>query len=330
MLHERGAEWLAAVPLPPGVKNLRVVACEIDDRKRVRVRSDAALADVHEATGRARGYARLVTIRFDVTDHPEPVDVTIELPVEGDPLRRALRGGGAPRDGRAGDARARPDPGRRAVARARAARVALVRSRHARSVRADGGARHARARSRQAPERARAPALGSLLRAFDVPGEDAAYVVGENVAIRAFDAKPEALVWYAIDWSRVAEALREQMGFAPARVTGAPEGFVPIGLIGPAGKSVIALLVTRAVAAWEVSGFSGSCATRAVARRRRSSSRAGDRSAARWPRSRWTRRSSWAWATPRGSERSSPSSMTSTTRSSPVGMRPRRRRSSCR
>jgi hypothetical protein len=255
MLHERGAAWLAAVPLPAGVKNLRVVACEVDDGKRVRVRSDAALADVHEATGRARGYARLVTIRFDVAGHSEPVDVTIELPWKvtlsdarfEEEARRVMDALAMHEPGRIPDDVPSLAPaqsewrwadlvGAEAFARAVERRtLARVRGRH------PSGREHRR--------------WGTLLRAFDVPGEDAAYVVGEDVAIRAFDARPEALVWYAIDWSRAAEALRGQMGFAPVRVTGAPEGFVPIGEIGPAGKTVIALLVTRAVAESEVVGL---------------------------------------------------------------------------
>jgi hypothetical protein len=70
-----------------------------------------------------------------------------------------------------------------------------------------------------------------------MPGEDAAYVVGEELAIRAFDAKPEALVSYAIDWPRVAEVLRAEMGLAAPRVTDAPAGLLPIGEIGAGGAA---------------------------------------------------------------------------------------------
>ena len=43
---------------------------------------------------------------------------------------------------------------------------------------------------------------------FEMPGEDAAHVVGEEIAIPAFDAKPEALVSYAVSWARVTEMAR--------------------------------------------------------------------------------------------------------------------------
>jgi hypothetical protein len=80
----------------------------------------------------------------------------------------------------------------------------------------------------------------------------AAYVVGEDLAIRAFEAKPEALVWYAVDWSRVAAALRGQMGLREASVPDAPEGLLPIGAMESTGRTVLVFSVVRAIAEGEV------------------------------------------------------------------------------
>jgi hypothetical protein len=85
-----------------------------------------------------------------------------------------------------------------------------------------------------------------------VPGEDAAYVVGEDIAIRAFDAKPEALVWYAIDWSRVAEILRAELGLDEARVSDAPSGLLPIGELTTPAARIAVFTLTRAVGEDEV------------------------------------------------------------------------------
>ncbi|MGO8994919.1 MAG: hypothetical protein ACLQVI_16510 [Polyangiaceae bacterium] len=251
-LHDRGDAWLAAVPLPPGVKKLEVIMCEVDDGPRFRVRSDAALSHIHERGGRARGYLRSTTIRFGVDGHDEPVDATIELPWKvllsdgrfEEELRLAMdalemHAPGSLPDDLPSVAPMQPEwrwvdlLTQAAFARAVAQRT-LTRVRGKRP----SGREHRR--------------WGSLLRAFDMPGEDAAYVVGEELAIRAFDAKPEALVWYAIDWGRVAEVLRGAMGLAETRVTDAPAGLLPIGEIGaPSGKVIVFSLV-RAVSEADV------------------------------------------------------------------------------
>ena len=251
-LHDKGAAWLARVPLPPGVKRLEVIAAEVDDGRRLRVRSDAALAHVHEYTGRARGYLRSTTLRMELEGHDETVDATIELPwkvlLSDGRFEEALRlvmetlemhaPGSLPDDL---PSLAPTQPEWRWVelltpegfARA-LERRALVRVRG----KGPSGREHRR--------------WGSLLRAFEVPGEDAAYVVGEELAIRAFDAKPESLVGYAIDWRRVAELLRGAIGLEETRVTDAPAALLPIGELEVNGGRVIVLSLVRAVSEAEV------------------------------------------------------------------------------
>jgi hypothetical protein len=90
------------------------------------------------------------------------------------------------------------------------------------------------------------------LRAFDVPGEPVAYVVGEDLAIRAFDAKPDAFVLYAIDWARVAEAFRAALALEPTRVTGVPEALLPLGELPAGARTVVVFSLVRAVSEAEV------------------------------------------------------------------------------
>jgi hypothetical protein len=251
-LHVKGSEWLARVPLPRGVKKLDVIACEVDDGKRFRVRSDAALRHLHEAIGRGRGYLRTVTLRFEVDGGDAPIDATIELP-----WKVLLSDGRYEEELRAiMDALEMHEPGRlpddlpslapmqpewrwgdllTAPHFARALELGVL----------------ARVRGKGPSDRAHRR-WGSLLRAFDVPGEDAAYVVGEDIAIRAFDAKPEALVWYAIDWSRIAQVFRAELGLDEARVTDAPSGLLPIGELATPAARVAVFMLTRAVGENEV------------------------------------------------------------------------------
>ncbi len=252
-LHDKGAPWLAGVALPPGVRSVRVIAGEVDVAgKRFRVRSDDALADIHAQTGRARGYMRSATIRFEVEGHDEPVDATIELPWKvllsdgrfEEELRLVMEAlemhapGSLP-DDLPSVAPAAPEwrwvdlVGAPAFARALGKRV-LTRVRGKRP----SGREHRR--------------WGSLLRAFEMPGEDAAYVVGEELAIRAFDAKPESLVSYAIDWPRVAEVLRTEIGLAEPRVTDAPAGLLAVGELGEGSARVAVFSLVRALAENEV------------------------------------------------------------------------------
>ena len=85
-----------------------------------------------------------------------------------------------------------------------------------------------------------------------MPGEDAAYVVGEDIAIRAFDAKPEALVWYALDWPRVAQVLRAELGLDDARVTDVPDALVPVGELAAPAAKIAVFTLARAVGESEV------------------------------------------------------------------------------
>jgi hypothetical protein len=87
-----------------------------------------------------------------------------------------------------------------------------------------------------------------------VGGDDEAHVVGEELAIRAFDAKPEALVWYAIDWTRVAQVLRARLGLEETRVTNVADGVLPIGEMGSAARRVVVFSIVRGVGEGEVMG----------------------------------------------------------------------------
>jgi len=246
-LHEKGAAWVASVPLPTGVTALDLVACEVDYGKRVRVRDDAALSELHALVGQARGYLRSATFRMTIDGHDEPVDFTIEVPwklllsdarfeEEARLVMNALEmhAAGSLPDDVPSLAPMQPEwrwsdlLGPAGFARAVETKV-LTRVRGKRP---------------SAREHRR---WGSLLRAFEMRGEDAAYVVGEEMAIRAFDAKPEALDWYVIDWARVAEVLRGAMGLTETRVTDAPAGFVPIGEIGVSDGRVIVFSLARVV-----------------------------------------------------------------------------------
>jgi hypothetical protein len=251
-LHDKGIPWLATVALPAGVTRLEVISGEVDDGRRLRVRSDGALAELHALSGRARGYLRTVTIRIGLAGHDEPVDATIELPWKvllsdgrfEEEVRAVMEALEMHAPGSLPDdlpSLAPMQPEWRWVdlltaegfARALERRT-LVRVRGKRP----SGREHRR--------------WGSLVRAFDVPGEDAAYVVGEEMAIRAFDAKPEALVWYAIDWKRVAERLRSEMGLDETAVTGVPAGLLPIGELNAPGVRVIVFSLVHAVGEAEV------------------------------------------------------------------------------
>jgi hypothetical protein len=251
-LHDKGAAWLATVHLPPGVTKLDVIASEIDDGKRVRVRADAALAHLHETAGRARGYLRSVTIRFELDGHDEPVDATIELPWKvllsdarfEEDLRAVMEAlemhaAGSLPDDLPSLAPAQPEW--RWVDLLTAERFALALAKGT-LVRVHGKRPSGREHRR----------WGSLLRAFKMPGEDAAYVVGEEIAIRAFDAKPESLVWYAIDWKRVARVIREDMALAETRADDEPPGVLAIGELAVAGGKIVVFMLVRAVADGEV------------------------------------------------------------------------------
>jgi hypothetical protein len=247
-LHDKGAAWLASVPLPAGVRKLDVVVCEgDDDGKVVRVRSDAALTHFHEATARARGYLRSTTIRFEVAGHDTPVDATIELPWKvllsdgrfEEQLRAVMDAAEMHAPGALPDdlpSLAPMQPEWRWVDLLTPPLFARALERRA--------LRRVRGKRPSGREHRR---WGSLLRAFDLPGEDAAHVVGEDMAIRAFDAKPEALVWYAIDWARVVELLREGLALAETRVTDAPPGLLPLGEMATPGGKVVVFTLVRAV-----------------------------------------------------------------------------------
>jgi hypothetical protein len=248
-LHDRGADWVKDVPLPAGVTKLQVIACESDETKRVRVRSDKALADLHEITGRACGYMRSGTIRFEVNGHDEPVDFTIELPW------KVLLSDGRFEE----EARRIIDALEMHAAGSLPDDVITLSPmqpewRWVDLIGVDGFARAVEKKVlTRAPEKRPSGRehrrWGALLRAFDVPGERGAYVVGEDVAIRAFDAPADAPGWYSIDWARVAAVARSEMALEETVVADAPKELLSIGQLSAGGGKVAVFMLVRVVAA---------------------------------------------------------------------------------
>ena len=249
-LHEKGAPWLAKIALPAGVMKIEVIACEIDDDgKLVRVRGGAALRRAHELVGMARGYMRSVTLRVTL-EGGNSFDATIDLPwkvlLSGGLYEEELRlvmealemhAPGSLVDDVPSVAPVQPEwrwvdlLTKEGFARAQAAKT-LIRVRGKRP----SGREHRR--------------WGSLLRAFKMAGEDAEYVASEEIAIRAFDAAPESLVWYALDWKRLAETLRAATALDEATASAAadvPPALLMIGELATPAARVAVFSLVRAV-----------------------------------------------------------------------------------
>ncbi|HEY2514589.1 MAG TPA: hypothetical protein VGI39_27180 [Polyangiaceae bacterium] len=231
VLHERGAGWLAAAPLPAGIRTVIVVGCELDDGTRVSVRSPQALADLHRQLGASGGYLLRVTLRF-FFEGGAHADATIELPSKltlsdlrrEAAIREALDTLTLTTPGALGDDLPSLAPFEHpawrwvallgpAVFEHAVARGLLVRSSASRRA---GDAAHR--------------SYGSSLIVHDIPGEETKYALGEDLAVHAYDAPAEAAVRWKLDQARFASELAARLGLTEARLKRrAPPGLLPLG-----------------------------------------------------------------------------------------------------
>ena len=231
LLHERGAAWLRTVALPEPLRAVTVVGCELDDGTRFGVRSPNALGELHERLGSHGGYLVRVTLRF-AWRAGETTDATIELPNKltiADPrhepaIRAALDALSFTAPGALPDDLPSLAPFEHASWRwIEVLGPSLFESCAARGLLARF----------QGSRRAADPAhrsYGSSLIVHELPGEEAKYALGEDLAVHAYDVPAEAAVRWKLDESRFVLQLAARLGLSEPRLKRrAPPGLLPIG-----------------------------------------------------------------------------------------------------
>ena len=247
LVHERGSALFTKGSLPSPVRDVEVVACELDDGTRFGARGPGALEAMHARLGFG-GYIYRATFRFGIDGAPRPVDATIELPdklLVAEPrweaeIRDTLQALGLMDPGALADDLASLAPfvhpewrwvsllGRERLDAA-IARGILV-----------------RARSRRAGE-PRHRVWGSMFTAHDLEGEEDKYAVADDAAARAHTVKASALAHLRLDLGALAGALRAALALEPCAITDAPRGALPIGTLVTKSARLVFFLLLAAV-----------------------------------------------------------------------------------
>ena len=247
--HERGVTWFESHAVPPSVRAVTVVGCELDDGSRFSARSPTALADLHDRLGARGGYLVRVTLRFEMRTG-EKTDATIELPTKltiadprfEDDVRATLDALLLTAPGALADDLGSLAPFEHAAWRWIEVMTALgFESAVASGLIARGAA------SRRAADLAHRP-YGSSLILHDLEDEETKYALGEDLSVHAYDVAPEATVRWKLDTSRFATSLAARLHLAPIRLKrAAPEGLLPIGLLEAKGSNACIFQLMRIV-----------------------------------------------------------------------------------
>jgi hypothetical protein len=229
--HERGAAWLSRAPLPPSLRAVAAVGCELDDGSRLSARSPTALADLHERLAARGGYLVRLTLRFELRDGAQ-TDATIELPRKltlpdarfEDDVRAALDALQLTSPGVLAD-----DLGSLAPFEHAAWRWGEVLGERGFDDAVKAGLLVRGAASRRASDAAHR-SYGSSLILHDLDGEETKYALGEDLSVHAYDVSPESTARWTLDTARFAATLAARLRLTEMKLKrAAPPGLLPIG-----------------------------------------------------------------------------------------------------
>jgi hypothetical protein len=249
-LLDLGAEGIAAIDLPRGVRSVQVIACEIVEHEggRFEARQKSAVARAIEALGARTGYAHRATFRFVFDGAPAPVDAYVELPNRlglRDPrwtreVTEVLAILGVTRPGAAGDDVVTLGGGPRASFRFREAvgEEALLRLTAAGVLVTVPPSKT----STVATEDTRA--WGQTMRPFALAhplDEGNEYALADDLSVRARTVTEDQRRAWQIDLRRLVETMRADLGLDEGAPVALPDGALDVGSRGAQARVVYAI-----------------------------------------------------------------------------------------